>query len=142
MVATLAVSDPWHVAVPGWAEWDDGPRPYLEIFLALHCPYSEDGIRRVGTPTWNEDDFHKLLTDLQHRGYGWLRPEGVRRQIEKMTREWQGPPPLSLLPQEEAFQPLQHGGHPMAGTHHQAEQKPRSLFGSVADWLWGKKSPY
>ena len=25
------------------------------------------------------------------RWLGWLRPEGVRRQLEKMTREWKGP---------------------------------------------------
>jgi hypothetical protein len=33
-----------------------------------------------------------ILIDFQYRGYGWLRPEGVRRQLEKMTAEWQRPP--------------------------------------------------
>ena len=32
---------------------------------------------------------------MQHRGYGWLRPEGVRRELEKMTAEWQGPPKMT-----------------------------------------------
>jgi len=48
----------------------------------------------VRKPEWTEEDFQKLLTELQHRGYGWLRPEGVRHQLEKMTVEWNGPPPL------------------------------------------------
>jgi hypothetical protein len=25
-------------------------------------------------------------------GFGWLRPAGVRRELEKMTASWQGPP--------------------------------------------------
>ena len=51
---------------PGWHDWDEGARPYLENFLALH-------------PGWTDDDFYNILIpDLQKRGYGWLRPEGVR----------------------------------------------------------------
>jgi len=83
----------WEYEFPEPADWDEGARPYLEFFLTLHCPYGEDGISRVGKPSWNEADFKKLLDDLSYRGYGWLRPEGVRRELEKMTREWQGPPP-------------------------------------------------
>ena len=75
-------------------DWDEGAKPYLEIFLTLHCPYGSDGISRVGRPTWNDRDFKKLLTDLQYRGYGWLRPGGVRKKLEEMTANWQGPPPL------------------------------------------------
>ena len=26
-------------------------------------------------------------------GYGWLRPEGVRRKLEEMAAEWTGPLP-------------------------------------------------
>ena len=84
----------WEYEFPEPADWDEGARPYLEFFLTLHCPYGEDGISRVGKPSWNDDDFKKLLEDLSYRGYGWLHPKGVRRELEKMTREWQGPPPL------------------------------------------------
>jgi WD40 repeat protein len=74
--------------------WDDGARPYLEIFLTVHCAYAPDGLSRVGRPAWNDEDFKSLLADLQYRGYGWLRSEGVRRELEEMTAKWQGPPPL------------------------------------------------
>ena len=84
----------WDYEFPGWSDRDEGARPYLEIFLTLHCPYGKDGISRVGKPVWNDEDFEKLVTDLQYRGYGWLRPEGVKRELEKMAANWQGPPPL------------------------------------------------
>ncbi len=76
------------------ADWDVGAKPYLEIFLTLHFTVGEDGFTYVGQPTWTKEDFQKLLTDLQYRGYGWLRPDGVRRQLEKMAAEWEGPPPM------------------------------------------------
>jgi len=60
---------------PGWHDWDEGARPYLEIFLTLH-------------PNWTDDDFNNILIpDLQNRGYGWLKPEGVRKELEKMTHQ-------------------------------------------------------
>jgi WD40 repeat protein len=78
----------WECEFPAPADWDEGVRPYLKIFLTLHCPCGDDGISRIDTPRWNDKDFARLLTDLQYRGYGWLRSEGVRRELEKMTREW------------------------------------------------------
>jgi len=48
----------------------------------------------VGKPVWNDRDFNELLKELQYRGYGWLRPEGVRKKLEEMTANWQGLPPL------------------------------------------------
>ena len=59
---------------PGWQEWDEEVRPYLNIFLSLH-------------PKWTDDDFNNILIpDLQIRGYGWLQPEGVRKELEKMRQ--------------------------------------------------------
>ena len=84
----------WECEFPDAADWNEAARPYLDSFLTLHCPVGQDGFSRVGKPMWAEEDFQNLLTDLQYRGYGWLRPEGVRRQLLKMTEEWQGPPPL------------------------------------------------
>ena len=85
----------WDCVFPDPVDWDERARPHLEIFLALHCPAGEDGFTRVGRPGWTEEGFQNLLTDLQYRGYGWLGPEVVRRQLLKMTEEWQGPPPLA-----------------------------------------------
>jgi hypothetical protein len=84
----------WECEFPPAADWDEGAYHYLNTFLTLHCSIGEDGFTRVGRPAWMDEDFQKLLTDLQYLGYGWLRREGVRKQLEKMTAEWQGPPPL------------------------------------------------
>jgi FOG: WD40 repeat len=77
----------WEWDFPDPADWDEGARPYLDIFLTLHTPYAPDGLGRVGKPQWTEEDFQKLLQELGYRGYGWLRPEGVRRELEKMAKE-------------------------------------------------------
>jgi serine/threonine protein kinase len=77
----------WELEEKEPADWDEGARPYLDIFLTLHTPYGPDGFTRVGTPQWTEEDFQKLLTELGYRGYGWLKPEGVRRELERMARE-------------------------------------------------------
>jgi WD40 repeat protein/serine/threonine protein kinase len=88
----------WDYEFPEFKDWDEGANPWLEIFLTLHCVVGENSFTRVGKPAWTDTDFQNLLTDLQHCGFGWLRPEGVRRQLEKMTAEWQGPP---LMPWEQ-----------------------------------------
>jgi len=84
----------WEYAFPDQAEWDDGARPFLEIFLTMHSPLGEDGLSRIGRPLWSEEDLQKLLLELQHRGYGWLRPDGVRQQLRRMGATWQGPPTI------------------------------------------------
>ena len=97
----------WQYEFPGWADWDGGARPYLETFLAQQTSYAgslpsdrqptdaeiEQALTRRGKPTWAEKDFEQLLATLGCAGYGWLRPEGVRRKLEEMTANWQGPPP-------------------------------------------------
>jgi hypothetical protein len=80
------------------ADWDESARPYLENFLVLHTPYAailpidrdpteEEvalALTRRGTPAWTEEEFQKLLYTLGCAGYGWLRPEGVLRQLAEM----------------------------------------------------------
>jgi len=91
----------WDYEFPPPADWDEGARPYLESFLNLHTPYaaelrqeyapSEEEIRlaltHCGKPSWNEHEFDALIRRLQYAGYGWLRPEGIQRELEKMTKE-------------------------------------------------------
>lgn len=81
------------------ADWDEGARPYLKTFLEQHIPYvatlpvdrepTEEEITlaltRRGTPTWTEENFQNLLYTLSCVGYGWLRPQGVRQQLQAMT---------------------------------------------------------
>jgi hypothetical protein len=67
----------WDLEFPDPVDWDEGVRPYLEIFLTL----------RNGK--WTEDDFQELITELaEKRGYGWVRTEGIRKELEKMTKDW------------------------------------------------------
>ncbi len=87
----------WDYEVPEPADWDEGAKPYLEIFLTLHCPYGPDGISHIDKPVWNEEDFKKLLKDLQYRGYGWLRPDGVHKKLEELATNWEGQM-LDVLP--------------------------------------------
>jgi hypothetical protein len=98
----------WELELAGPTDWDEGARPYLENFLTLHTPYaaglpqdrepSADEITRAltreGRPTWTDEDFQQLFYTLGCVGFGWLRPEGVRKELEKMAATWTGPPPL------------------------------------------------
>ncbi len=69
----------WSLDFPAKIDWDEGIRPYLQIFLTLH------------KGKWNEDDFNKLIHELASmRGYGWVRPDGIRRELGKMTQEYRG----------------------------------------------------
>jgi hypothetical protein len=77
----------WELADQEPGDWDEGARPYLANFLTLHMPYGPDGLGRMGVPTWTEGEFQQLLTELGYRGYGWLRPEGVRRELGQMAAE-------------------------------------------------------
>ena len=91
------------------ADWDDAASRYLKQFLGMQTPFAaelspteqpaEEQIRlsltRSGKPRVTKADFQQLLHTLGCAGYGWLRPEGVRRELEKMAAHWQGPPPLN-----------------------------------------------
>jgi WD40 repeat protein/serine/threonine protein kinase len=82
----------WNYEFPERVDWDPAVQPHLASFLALHPP-RRSLLRRL-VPTWSEGELQRLLTDLRYRGFGWLRPEGVRKELEKMTRDWKGLPNL------------------------------------------------
>lgn len=98
----------WKAEFPDPADWDKGAHAHLENFLTLHTPHAgtlpPDGtptddevslaLTRRGRPSWTDDDFKQLLHTLGCAGYGWLRPEGVKRELEKMAADWVGPPEL------------------------------------------------
>jgi WD40 repeat protein/serine/threonine protein kinase len=81
------------------ADWDEGALPYLEAFLTLHTPLrgpipikadpSEADITaaltRTGKPAWTEKDFQQLMIELGYRGFGWLRPDGVRVKLQELA---------------------------------------------------------
>lgn len=63
----------WELATREPADWADGATPHLELFLAR---------QRTGRKTGGADE---LMERLQDAGFGWLRPEGVRAQLERRT---------------------------------------------------------
>ena len=83
----------WELEDRELTDWDESARPYLQNFLTLHSP-GRSWRGRWKRPDWSGDDFSQLLSTLSFAGYGWLRPEGIRRELEEMAADWKGPPPL------------------------------------------------
>ena len=95
----------WELEDRQAADWDEGAREYLHIFSIQHTPYAYSlpenrrpsreevtmALTRQGKPTWSEGDFQQLLHTLGCVGYGWLRPEGVRRELERMSADYPRP---------------------------------------------------
>jgi len=95
----------WELEENEPTSWDEGARPYLEVFLRTHQPYAGTlpwhrepteeevtrALTRAGTPIWNNEDWLGLLRTLGCAGYGWLRPEGVGRELERMAAAWRDP---------------------------------------------------
>jgi WD40 repeat protein len=67
-------------------------RPLARLF---HGANEEDAVRqaltRRGRPVWREEDFEELLHTLECAGFGWLRPGGIRRQLERLARARRDP---------------------------------------------------
>ncbi|HMM07272.1 MAG TPA: protein kinase [Clostridiales bacterium] len=66
----------WHYEFPGFTDWDEGARLYLNTFLTLY-------------PHWGQKELDTLIEELQARGYGFIRPEGIRKKLMEIasTRE-------------------------------------------------------
>jgi len=100
----------WELEGRKLADWDEGAMSYLEAFLTTHMPYvgevpregdlSDEEISqrltRQGTSVWTDEDFKGLLYTLGCAGYGWLRPEGIKINLDYLARRWQGPPELEF----------------------------------------------
>jgi WD40 repeat protein/serine/threonine protein kinase len=91
----------WELEDKEFSDWDIGARTYIDLFLTLHTPYAAElpkdrqpdeeelarALTRRGVPVWKEEDFRDLLYTLGCAGYGWLRPEGVRKKLIEMAAE-------------------------------------------------------
>ncbi|XHR82342.1 MAG: hypothetical protein ACFKPT_29975 [Gloeotrichia echinulata GP01] len=76
----------WELEERELADWNEGARPYLETFLQQHPSYTVNHPQNnTNVSAWTEQDFQYLLEDLGFVGYGWLRPEEVRRRLENMA---------------------------------------------------------
>ncbi|MCX6156964.1 MAG: protein kinase [Ignavibacteriae bacterium] len=77
----------WEYEIPEPADWNEGVRPYLEIFLERNRRYDSGILTKIGKPVWNNKEFNMFYEDLQNRDFGWLRKDGVRAELGKMTRD-------------------------------------------------------
>jgi hypothetical protein len=85
----------WELDPRPLVEWDEAARPYLELFLRGHAPITPapslwtrlfgKADDRPRTPAWDERDVTALLRMLEAAGFGWLRPEGVRRELDRLA---------------------------------------------------------
>jgi WD40 repeat protein/serine/threonine protein kinase len=74
----------WELSARDPDDWDEVVMPYIRTFLTLHTP-RRGLFRWSARPSWTEEDFDKLIRQLQYAGYGWLRPEGVRRKLAELV---------------------------------------------------------
>jgi WD40 repeat protein/serine/threonine protein kinase len=72
----------WEPEPPERGRWDDRARPFLEVFLRRR----ERETQSEGPPKWSEGDLKCLLEDFSRRGFGWLSPEMVERELESLAR--------------------------------------------------------
>jgi hypothetical protein len=90
----------WELEACEPADWDEGARPYLETFLNCHTPYlgtlaqdrapTEEEIQQALHARWATLlDRRRLPEGLLHTlgcaGYGWVRPDVWRAELERMA---------------------------------------------------------
>jgi WD40 repeat protein len=82
------------------ADWDEGA-DYLRMFLERQRPYEivlpsdrdataaeiSSALTRRGKPVWSDRDLSRLLGTLAGAGFGWLRPDRVRRRLAQMVTD-------------------------------------------------------
>ncbi|MBF0553271.1 MAG: serine/threonine protein kinase [Nitrospirae bacterium] len=73
----------WELEARDYTDWDDGAAAYMELFISMHTPFIKNSFTRRATPVWDERDAAALLSELTLRGFGWLRPEGVRAKLNE-----------------------------------------------------------
>jgi len=83
----------WEYKYPELEDWHEGARPYIDTFLTCKCSIGADGYWRDGKPSWTDFDVEKLMNELEIRGYGWLRADGIRRKLLELATNWDHQPP-------------------------------------------------
>jgi hypothetical protein len=91
----------WEFETRELADWDEGARHHLVNFLSVHSPHSHlvlngqeptqesaFAISRHNKLVYSEADFTTLLHTLSCAGYGWVKAEGVRRELNNMANTW------------------------------------------------------
>ncbi|MHB2020902.1 MAG: protein kinase, partial [Candidatus Xenobia bacterium] len=90
----------WDLVPQEPADFSEDIRPTLIAFMSYNTPYLSEDLQneaawmREGRPHWTTQQFYDLLAELGALGYGFLRPEGVYRELVKMLETWKAPPPV------------------------------------------------
>jgi WD40 repeat protein/serine/threonine protein kinase len=71
----------WEPELPEHERWDDRVRPFLEVFLRRR----DRATGSDGVPTWSPSDVQILLRNLGWRGFGWLAPDRIERELRSMA---------------------------------------------------------
>lgn len=66
----------WNYEFPGFIDWDEGARLYLNTFLTLY-------------PHWGQKEFDILIEELKNHGFGFICPDGIKKKLMEIasTRE-------------------------------------------------------
>ncbi len=73
------------------ADWDKGALPMIDAFVSVHVPRVSadaglpDFFVRRGAAQWSRPDFDQLMQRLSRFGFGWLRPDGVTANLQKLA---------------------------------------------------------
>ncbi|MHB2018417.1 MAG: protein kinase domain-containing protein [Candidatus Xenobia bacterium] len=82
----------WNLVPRDPADWDERIRPMATLFLTMYT--RPGGLLRKPQPTYGDAELRAFLTELGWYGYGWLRPDGVARELKKMASSWDGTVPF------------------------------------------------
>jgi WD40 repeat protein len=91
----------WELEERQAGDWDEGARPFVKTYLRSHrsrCRAMINESRKLeidtgeppefhGDSILTEEDFEDLFYLLGCAGYGWLRSEGVRQELEKIAKD-------------------------------------------------------
>jgi WD40 repeat protein/serine/threonine protein kinase len=72
----------WEPELAERGQWDDRVRPFLQVFLRQRESDSGEG----APPAWSAHQLEALLEDLGRRGFGWLAPERVEQELERLVK--------------------------------------------------------
>ena len=96
----------WELEDHGTTNWQEGVRPYLNTFLKNRCPYASElpgegdpsygeivsSLTRRGKPVRLDEEMKGLLSTLGCAGYGSVRSELIKKELDVMADEWQEQP--------------------------------------------------
>ncbi|KJR43702.1 serine/threonine protein kinase [Candidatus Magnetoovum chiemensis] len=78
----------WELEGKDKLNWDEGARPYLVNFIVRHIISSKGKSKQPEQIIWDEEDFEELVNELKIRGYGWLKPNGIRKKLKEIAQNW------------------------------------------------------